>query len=190
MIRRGLQILILVGITALGAAPVYAIWSTPPGSLVVMDVGTINGVNMDGLYVLVGIESQTSQYQRWGYDGEVGTGAALQYELWDDADGVGGFGALRLRQGVTQVRATSGFSWDGSYPFEKAFSTTNPSLGKVVFYQTAAGPDAEYAAAFPDWSSAAEKIPLGFGFAMAFWASAVAASVAMKWVRDLASAAS
>lgn len=51
-------------------------------------------------------------------------------------------------------------------------------------------PTDPYPGNFPDWQSAAVKIPLGFGFAMSFWAAAVAASIAMKWVRDLASAAS
>jgi hypothetical protein len=47
-----------------------------------------------------------------------------------------------------------------------------------------------YEEAFPDWESAAVKIPLGFTFAMAFWAGAVALTISLKWVRDLASAAS
>lgn len=61
--------------------------------------------------------------------------------------------------------------------------------GQDYRWQFAAGPEADYVDAFPDWNAAATKIPLGFGFAMSFWAACVAASVAMRWVRDLASAA-
>jgi len=51
-------------------------------------------------------------------------------------------------------------------------------------------PPDPYEENFPDWSSARIKIPLGFTFGLAVWAMVLAATVPMKWVRDLTSAAS
>lgn len=48
----------------------------------------------------------------------------------------------------------------------------------------------EYEEAFPDWESAAVKIPLGFAFGMAFWAAVLSMHIPMKWVRQLTEAAS
>jgi hypothetical protein len=41
-----------------------------------------------------------------------------------------------------------------------------------------------------DWSSALVNTPIGFSFAMSFWAVALSFSVGMRWVRELSSAAS
>jgi len=47
-----------------------------------------------------------------------------------------------------------------------------------------------YEEAFPDWASAAVKIPLGFAFGLAFWAVCLAFGVPLKWAKEISSAAS
>lgn len=65
----------------------------------------------------------------------------------------------------------------------------NALTGTAVL-DTSPPPVDPYEEAFPDWESAGVKIPLGFSFAMSFWAVCIVATIGIKWAKELASAAS
>lgn len=190
MIRRGLQILGLVGITALGAASARA--QEYPPAVTMTGFPLVSGVNVNGYYVKTGTTGAfgaTGQYTL--YDAEEN---ALVLEIRAVLDGA------NVRWGAV-VRTSS-----GANPILTRVSSDSPVLlngwtvmsgwrlgstvtGALVNGSTVVDQDFPYSSEFPDWESAAVKIPLGFSLAMSFWAVCVAAAISMRWVRDLASAA-
>lgn len=186
MIRRGLQVVFLCGITFLGAAPLHAQRAGYPQSITLTGI-SVAGYN--GTYYWIGGTSSTSSYIWAKYDQTNGSRWASILELNSTAI----FVQLHSSEPPTNNYVDTRVAWvqvatpvNGwpTAPFG-AFNNEYNGGGTLNF----APPD-PYEEAFPDWESAAVKIPLGFSFAMAFWGVAVAASVSMKWVRDLASAAS
>lgn len=191
MIRRGLQLVVGVGILMmLGAAPCLAVL---------------------GAYV----DLQGFPTVSWEYNSETGT-MDLDGRYYEMEDAPGNY-TRTDENGMTRVYS---FSDDGIYVYVFGPPFGDDLFYWAVFNSASGewymesdiygfGPPTEnwsvtganglsfgtvepdpFEQAFPDWESAAVKIPLGFSFAMAFWGVAVAASVSMKWVRDLASAAS
>lgn len=171
MIRRGLQILILVGITALGAAPSLA--QDPPTPIFLRGWTLPGGESIDGEYHLVTVDNVASLDPSWSLPLPGYTGDSAWKIFWVDGDGwfvIGpGYGDLRLGGDLLNLWApmTQGSDVRGGLLYVGQLPNETETLG------------------MSSWA-----IVYGFGFAMAFWAAAVALSVSMKWVRDLASAAS
>jgi len=192
MIRRGLQLVVGVGIfMMLGAAPSFGQSGVKlPQSITLQNIiYPTNQVNPNGMYVMTTAETQSGSlwYTRFG------TSNAPTYTLevrTSGANPVSGLRHLLIRSGAFVADAGTQTIKTGAYPHQygpfSALSGSGYSGGQILW---AAPPDNEYSSEFPDWASAAVKIPLGFGFAMSFWAAAVTLSISMRWVRDLASAA-
>lgn len=194
MIRRGLQILVLVGITALGAAPSFGQTPPPywqwPHQVVVQGLPITQGSDPNGLYVNTGTLGQqgsgfiytryqvggTNAVTSWKLDLKYVSVSQVRWELylggsyWFTVDSIADTWTSLPRTFSPVTR------WDG-------FVATN---GAVIFQ--APPPVDPYEEAFPDWDSAGVKIPLGFAFGLAVWASLYAMAVPFKWVRDIANA--
>lgn len=176
MIRRGLQIALLAGIMALGAAPLHA---------------------QDAYFRRSGVDPMPLTY-----DAGNSVNGMLQWSsgvtivrIMDDPEAGYYFLQLEVPNEFLVTLAPNGRigyhegtvpEWvlSGSYEFEALIPMEFDLPGIAAYF-----PD-PYQEGFPDWSSAAVKIPLGFAFGMAAWAVFFSASVTMRWVRDLASAAS
>jgi hypothetical protein len=192
MIRRGLQLIVLVGTTALGAAPCFGQAGTTntPSYVYLQDFDdpTVNGVyNVVG--TVPGTGQGTSVLHR--YTGET---SPVRYLSLQHGGGYNvtarihsaypsTFGTSLLYQ-LTTSSLNYPASWTGTWT---GYSGRTNEVATAVFGWGAVD---LYPLNFPDWASASVKIPLGFTFAMAFWAAAVALTISLKWVRDLASAAS
>lgn len=179
-----------------GAAPLYADAQAMgyPSRFTLQGITGFH-VAANGLYVVVGDLGADSGWVFQRYT--TGTNSA-QYHIAAFLSSTGGTeiqvfqgtpstnGALNYgnRIGFTQTK-TGGWV-HSSWNFTSGVAGV---VGATAIADYTWAPPNEYAAAFPDWESAAVKIPLGFGFAMAFWAAAVALSIPMKWVRELTSAA-
>lgn len=198
MIRRGLQILSLVGITALGAAPSYGqAGTTNWPTFVVLQDFTNNALN--GAYSLVGTTSPDGWYimQRYSANNSLIYWVTLQ----DDArSGLQNFIHVHTNYPTTSstarilTRPVGTATWPATLSgnwstVDSQGNSTGTIGGTIVFNWGTPPPPDPYAQNFPDWAKASTLIPLGFGFAMAFWAAAVALSIGMRWVRDLASVA-
>lgn len=200
MIRRGLQFFAVL--VLLGAAPclaqVYVLQT--PAALTLQDFtnSTFNGFYTQVGQVQTTLASVSLTYQRFSTDPSNGRWVAFlrntatgqwnvsiytNYPVQDHTVGR----VTRSIDYVTSSNTVPPLSVSAFYNVPGSVSST-PTAGTAVFTWNAA--DAEMQQAFPDWASAGVKIPLGFTFAMSFWAAAVALSIGMKWVRDLASAAS
>ena len=185
MIRRGLYILLMLGFLSMGAAPCFS----------QLDIQTVTVENfhplVDGEYTYSGSELS---YSDWAgnprYERDL-------YSYGSDSD----FRIVKVINNGTIIFFLQAinlsefsplvtFTPDGNVTYDTSFfqDTGNWSIyiDGVLWSSKPLDP---YEQAFPDWESAAVKIPLGFGFAMAFWAVAVALSISMRWVRDLASVA-
>lgn len=191
MIRRGLQIMCLVGITALGAAPLFG-QVFPPA----VQVGDMGGIfeQYNGVYVFAeDLDVYPDGTSKGYYEDNNGNYLTVTIAEVDEAIYYDlGAGPSAPEQG--ELRATI-FYTPNQYSFVVGWvrSSTGAPLGygyAQPLWNYNPGGGNEYEEAFPDWESAAVKIPLGFTFAMSFWAVAVAGSIAMRWVKDLASAAS
>ena len=185
MIRRGLQFLCCL--VLLGAAPCFAQedpYSIFPQSLVLQDRATTSVGDPNGYYVQVTqqLNYTGSVFQRFGQDPLTAFRIGLLYSR-PNASFPNGFWEIRLEQNGSIISQTIIVGATIPSPFSMSGG------GTVILNQLPPDPNAPYEEAFPDWESAAVKIPLGFTLAMAFWAAAVGLSVSMKWVRDLASAA-
>lgn len=199
MIRRGLQIILLVGITALGAAPLLGSvgeTSTRLPEQIVVQNTVINGVNFDGLYLKVGdVSALGNQFWQRYTTSETQAPPVISFQM--------------PTTGQTAINFTVRYhtSWPSNaaavHTFQAPVSSLNMELGAVTTIEVSNLYDDEsgyllltmfvsddFREAFPDWESASALIPLGFGFGMMFWASALALHVPMKWVRSLADAAS
>jgi hypothetical protein len=178
MNMRGLQIIALVGITALGAASSHA-WTynglTYPDNMLVQ--GSPYGY-MNGLWL-----AQTNVNNGgWWFVQYGATNVLHRVHLTDNGTSTS---VWLMQNGNNRVDLTP--QVNTSQWRSAGFPTQTFQAGGTVAFNISQDP---YDQAFPDWESAAVKIPLGFTFAMSFWAAAVALSIGMKWVRDLASAAS
>jgi hypothetical protein len=178
MIWRGLQ-LFFVGFF-LGAAPLYAFtYGNQPQSFVVSGLllSQFNGVyHLSSDYDL-GDRSEfwydKDDYTVYGYI-EADTAGNLNVWLLSDYFSVAVLtdgSTATLNNGEDEIEQSSGWSitWEGGGHGPGYV----PPPEEPTF----------------DWTSAVVNIPFGFAFAMSFWAVAVSLSVAMKWVRELASAA-
>lgn len=173
MIRRGLQFACL-WMFLLGAAPLsaqidyqyYPQYVTLSG----FEILAWNGIYTRGLFVDGAIE-----YYQYPAD----TGSLFMRVSFRPADGLV---IVALWSGGTTLTQKT---YSGNQPLPEIM--TGFSVGGGVAMTTT--PD-EYQQAFPDWASAGARIPLGFTFGMSVWAVCVAAAISLKWVRDLASAAS
>jgi hypothetical protein len=195
MIRRGLQFLIAVMCT-LGAAPCFSQITNihPNPEQIVLQGVTVSNVSYDGLYTKVGENSPggTFLFQRYSTESDV-TPPIVTWQSFDPQQSTNQNVGVRLHaQWPTTI--SSGTVLLTSFT---NFSAIKFGLGEVTPISLGTGSalvtfyvSDEFRQAFPDWASAAVKIPLGFTFAMAFWAAAVALTISLKWVRDLASAAS
>lgn len=200
MIRRGLQILSMVGITALGAAPCFGQVGTTnfPTQVTLQD---FSDPLVNGLYVVVGGSSTSGTYVFQRYSPGGGTNAVRWLTIGDQTNSTQFMYRIWNRNppsphgdvtGLLYVSENYG-TFTQSVGNFKVYAVGFPNASGLAVNSWYVPPptlEEQLDAAFPDWESAAVKIPLGFGFAMAFWAVAVALSVSMKWVRDLASAAS
>lgn len=185
MIRRGFQI--LVGVFVLGAAPLHASVSWPE-MINVTALPTVGNIDLSGDWERSGPADGPFMY---------GSGP---YFLYVTQDGLSVLSGVVSENSFT-VAFVPGFGWqlvDGDTSLEVSGPSNFAFFGDGVFfdsdtmdlsYLVNAVTD-PYLDNFPDWPSASQKIPLGFGFAMAFWAAALALHVPMKWVRSLAEAAS
>lgn len=199
MIRRGLQILSLVGITALGAAPSYGQPGTTnwPTFVVLQDFAN-NSLN--GAYSVVGTTAPDGWYimQRYSANNSLIYWITLQD---DTRAGLGNLVNVHTNYPTTSstarllTLAVGSAMWPASLTrtdwqeYNSAGGFVANRTGTIVFNWGTPPPPDPYAQNFPDWAKARTLIPLGFGFAMAFWAAAVALSIGMRWVRDLASVA-
>lgn len=190
MIRRGLQILLSAGITALGAAPCFASF---PSDIVLQGFNVVTNVgDPNGYYVqtgTTGVDGSTL-FSRYATEPD-GPKFSILVRWFANSQW-----QVAVRRGLTDANvslktvggASNSFpgpsSWVGGWT---GYSGYDPGTTAALVVPSG---DYQYEVAFPDWESAAVKIPLGFTFAMSFWAAAVALSIGMKWVRDLASAAS
>jgi hypothetical protein len=194
MTRRGLQITFVVGIMALGAAPLFG-QIGPAGSILIDGAPTVAGVNYNGLYVTIssgpnegsvvwtryGISTNEPPYATLAAAGPYGSSTGHIVRLHSSWPGTSRNENVAARS-VSVSPNPPLTTWNNfSLPLE---------IGGVAFtFDSAGGPD-PYSEAFPDWESASVKIPLGFALGMAFWAAAVALTIPMKWIKELASAAS
>lgn len=196
MIRRGLQFCVVVGISALGAAPSLASFTGEPMPLRIYVNNTVQsnaGIDYAGVYVPTGSTESgvgpfVGLYQRYVTDGTEPRYIVLA--------AISQFGI-----GTLDFHADFPTAWRSYSPTERVegqYNLADVSVGIPTTLNLAVGtvtldwflPADPYEEAFPDWESAATKIPLGFGMGMAFWASSVALAIPIKWVKDLASAAS
>lgn len=193
MIRRGLQVVFLCGITFLGAAPLFGQAGTTNYPTRV----TLQGFPVaehNGLFMLVGGTFNQDGYVFQRY--ETGLPAKFWVVFGDQASGDQKYAHFYTNY-PTSVTTAGRVYWRDFFgpampsALTGAYQQSNGQLisGATWIFSWAVGPVSDEEKAFPDWAKATVLIPLGFSFAMAFWASAVALSVAMKWVRDLASAA-
>ena len=197
MIRRGLQLVVGVGIfMMLGVAPCSA--QNWPNYVILQG---FTNASINGYYVNVAGSTTNAP---WGYAyqryAESTTAPDFWITLYKDNTGSARNIAIYEQNPLTPVYNTpylyshggSSASWPTQFSGQWRDANNaliSPTLAGAALLKFDAVPD-EYTQAFPDWSKAATLIPLGFTFAMAFWASAVALSITMKWVKDLASAAS
>lgn len=183
MIRRGLQILIGVGVITLGAAPSFGQFQGSPPSTITVSGAPDEFLNRTWYYDAPDGEDFTY------FSGELGSGWPLRVNV----DLVHAYFWLGDPEGNDSVEREYVILLDGTWSETITATGGVASTFAVVWEGGGFGPGFSatdpYPDNFPDWESAAVKIPLGFGFAMAFWAVAVAASMAMRWVRDLASVA-
>lgn len=175
MIRHGLQI--FLGMLLLGAVPCFADVSRLPQHVYLEGRPFAPGTtDPNGWYVIVTTEnSGAATYRRWTTD------PATSFFVQLNLSAAENIWELRLYSSPSVVASYT--SWSSvSYP-----STVNITGGGVMKMNWTPDP---YEEAFPDWDSAGAKIPLGFGFGLALWASALAFGIPMRWVRELTSAAS
>ena len=191
MIRRGLQILSVVGITALGAAPSHG--QMMPNFL------TVNGIGGDwnGGYALVGsqfVDTWSGYVFTWAkYDGTNSTRWATVIRENHPQNSPNSYSWYVRLYASEPASASLGFSTGWTY--QGSVTGTNASFPNVV--PLTGGASAiltylnanPYAGAFPDWESAGVKIPLGFGLGLAAWASFLALGIPMRWVKELTNAA-
>lgn len=184
MIRRGLQF--VCSVVLLGAAPLLAQQQGFPTQITLQDF-TNNAIN--GLYLQVG-ESQNSTtpgavFQRF----TTGTNTPAYW-----------VNAIVRTNDWTVVRVYSSYPTDiNNWLYASEYGRLANNAFKSSYTVWTAGstaisgaailswevPPNEYEQAFPDWDSAAVKIPLGFAFGLALWASVLAFHVPMQWVRSL-----
>lgn len=193
MIRRGLQLIAVVGL--LGAAPFcfgQAGTTNAPSYVVLQD---FDDNSLNGLYNVVGTipgqgQGSSVLHRYTGEDSPVryvslqqGGGYSVTVRIHSTYPETYFSGLLYQGSTGSQLFLES---WTGQFT---GYSGNANESATAIFGWGSPVPD-PYEEAFPDWESAAQKIPLGFTFAMAFWGVAVAGSMAMRWVKDLASAAS
>ena len=197
MIRRGLQLVVGVGIfMMLGVAPCSA--QNWPNYVILHG---FTNASINGYYVNVA-GSTTNAPWGYAYQRYAESVTAPDYWITLEKDNAGNARNIKIynQNPVTPVFNTpwlyghAGLSTGWPSQFSGAWRDANwtlisPTLAGAALPKFDAVPD-EYNQAFPDWSKAATLIPLGFTFAMAFWAAAVALTISLKWVRDIASAAS
>lgn len=184
MMWRGLQFALVVSL--LGAAPLFALEWGPQITVSGMPSFPSGGADygelrFNGIY---------DEFQPGGYKLDAlsvdSTGYLWRAEIYRLDSGFA-FEVLGP-DGIYQAQYVNG-AWE---LWNDQYNVGLPTSNWSVLYQGGGfGPGYDpFDDNFPDWESAAVKIPLGFTFAMSFWAAAVGLSIGMKWVRDLASAAS
>lgn len=196
MIRRGLQYAMFVGFLALGAASSlgqtnYNHW---PASISLSGFPIFEGQNVNGYWVLTGsgASGTTSEFTLWDDDANTVT-ARLRFTYTYATGNMVGVISTDTNFAGGGFRYTRSLTSWGNNPLPASITGWANANGAPPALNAAAFPAMvadEFASAFPDWPSATQKIPIGFAFGMAFWGVCVAASISMKWVRDLASAAS
>jgi hypothetical protein len=196
MIRRGLQLMLLVGITALGAASSAAQY---PYQLSITNTG-IPGADGNYFKFQNPISGSGNVYQRYDTDNN-NLGTVMEVLAQAPYTATHQW-YITLRTGVTASSGGNTVGVHGGIYTNAGIPTANYTMTKQngysgtftvrVFKEPPPPPTLEeqIGSVFPDWASASVKIPLGFGFAMAFWAACLAVAIPMKWVKDLASAAS
>lgn len=191
MIQRGLQLIAVVGL--LGAAPLYAQsgyqW---PGTAVVTGLAPVDGVELNGTYILTGAEVDSGTYWYTQFSPGGSGNPLLELRFVDDASFTARIfvnGAYRLRINILVGQIPLTYPYQLNDQWRDNFGGLKAAPNSLTLLSSTPPPD-PYEEAFPDWESAVTTIPLGFTFAMAFWGVAVAASMAMRWVKELASAAS
>lgn len=177
MIRRGLQFALFCGFVSLGAAPSFGQVSVSQVEIANFHPA-INGVYNTRVYA----DSNGTE----NFVVLLGPGEAWVYDN----------GTIVVRVEITgyEYPSTVTILPDGSVSYDSSVYSTvgnwTVSIDGVLWASVqGTGPD-PYEENFPDWASAAVKIPLGFALGMALWASALATGIGLKWARDLASAAS
>lgn len=175
MIRRGLQIIFVVGITALGAAPLHA------------QDATLYRSGFDVMLLTYDAAASGNGMLQWSSGGTT-------VRILDDPEAGYYFLQLEFPGEFVVTLAPNGrighhegtvpqWVFSGSYEFEAAIPVQFYLPGIAAYF-----PD-PYQEGFPDWSSAGVKIPLGFGFGLAAWASFLALGVPIRWVKELTNAA-
>ena len=198
MIRRGPQyVSLLCSVLLLGAASCFGQVSYPSQiELVGFGIPAGGSGSLDGVIPFsFSPWEELAIYQapniEAGIAGDVGNGIVLEFYV-ATYEGNPSASFTILPGGEISLGSGPYASLDEMFPNGAAWTVYFDGLvyaaGNIA--GTGGGGGDPYEENFPDWESAAVKIPLGFSLAMAFWAACVAASVSMKWVRDLASAAS
>lgn len=197
MIRRGLQIM-TVGITALGAAPCFAQYSPPanfPSAVTLSGVPAITyqqptPLDVNGYYVAVSTSNNaTTTFVRYNEDAQ--TAYRVRIDHNPGGNPIWTVKLLNLNENALPIQSTFNTTDWPTSPFTAQVNTAfTGGVSGTATWVLHGAPLSDYELAFPDWESAGVKIPLGFGFAMAFWSVCVVATIGMKWVRELASAAS
>lgn len=191
MIVRGLQLIVLV--VLLGAAPLNA-QPVFPYAVTLQDFADSS---LNGLYVNVGTTGETGAtvFQRYSVSSNspqfyatiaayISGGNWYSYVSIHDSYPDVPTAVSTSRLAISQIKPFSGSELPSPWLF------SGGALGSGSAIATPEPPPVDpYVEAFPDWESAVTTIPLGFAFAMAFWASATAITIGMKWAKELASAA-
>lgn len=190
MIWRGLQVILVVGITALGAAPCFGQYNTNWPTRVF--VSNHPNAVFNGAYLAVGnIANEAGRvWQRYS-EGESTT-------YWLGLYTEPGFRGVRVFTNYpTSILSgqVAQMSYGNLAGWPTAITTfQNVTVGGVqgpagvsLVWDNSA--DIPYLQNFPDWESAKVKIPLGFGFGLGMWAIMLAAGVPLMFVRQLTNSA-
>lgn len=187
---RGLQkslARLAVCMAVLGAASSFAQTYTRGNHPVAVVVSGVSVAGYDGVYHWIGGTAVSQGATMAKYDQTNGTRWVTLYEQ----NSTSLFVQLHHGDpGVNHVANRVGFLNVHTAPDVWPTNTFGPFSSVGGSATLTMQPPSEYEVAFPDWSSAAVKIPLGFTFGLVLWASVLAFHVPMQWVRSLSQNAS
>lgn len=192
MIWRGLQMRLaacILCMIALGAASSLGQTYSRSNHPAFVTISGVTFPEYNGVYQWIGSTSVSGGATLAKYDQTSGT---RWLTVWEEGPSILWFGLHSGDPGSSHTSQRVAFARVDTQPHAwptSAFGPWSVGFGGQGIMSMSVVTD-PYELAFPDWESAALKIPLGFAFAMSFWGVAVAASMGMKWVKELASAAS
>jgi len=195
MIRRGLQTILVWGITALGAAPLFAQtnYNHWPVSVSLSGFPQFEGHNVNGYWVLTGsgASGTTSEFTLWD-DEPNNTSVRLRFTYTFSTGTMVGVISVDPNFSGGGFRYSRSLTGWGNKPLPSSITGWQNVNGAPPATSASAFPGMvsdQFASAFPDWSSAMHKIPLGFLFGITMWTIALGMGVPIRWIRELGSAA-